>query len=270
MMVKAISVLICLFIGVVYTYADLADGLISAWTFDDGTARDSVGNNDGEIKGGVDVTDGKFGKAFSFNGKDGFIQIPHDKSLEALADGLTVSAWIYVKQFVDHAAVIFKGEKIGWTNNYVFRIATLGSPGSLTWGVCVPGTEGWFHTEGAIEPNKWFFVCLTADGKQAVGHVAGEDGKVKIPASGQGNPHPIVAPYRTCPDFPIEIGVGRAVGGTVGNDNYYNGIIDEIYLWNRALSEDEIAQLAKGARPKGVFPVEPSGKLATLWGFIKR
>jgi len=269
MLMKAILILFCLLIGAVYAYADLADGLISAWTFDDGTAKDSVGNNDGKINGGVEVTNGKFGKALSFNGKDGFVQVPHDKSLEAIANGLTVSAWIKVNQFVDHAAVIFKGEKIGWTNNYAFRIATHGSNG-LTWGVCIPGTEGWFHTDNIMESGKWYFVCLTADGKQAVGHIAGEDGKVEIPPSGQGNPHAIAAPYRTCPDFPIEMGVGRAVGGTVGNDHYYNGMIDEVYLWSRALSDDEIAQLAKGARPKGVFPVEPAGKLATMWGFIKR
>ena len=131
MRIKAIFVSFCLLIGTIYAYADLADGLISAWTFDDGTAKDCVGNNDGKINGGVEVVDGKFGKALSFNGKDGFVQVPHDKSLEAIAESLSVSAWIYVRSFNNHAAIIFKGEKIGWTNNYAFRIAVLNEGGSI-------------------------------------------------------------------------------------------------------------------------------------------
>lgn len=252
-----------------FASAKLEDGLISVWTFDDGSAKDSIGNNNGKMHGGVAPIAGKHGKGMSFDGVDGYIDVPHDKSMEAIAEGLTVSAWIYIRKGADHGAVIFKGEKIGWTNNYAFRIASHGGDTGLTWGICIPGTEGYFHTDGSITPNEWWLVCLTGDGKQAVGRVAQEGGKVEIPPSGQGNPHPIAAPYRTTPDFPIEMGVGRAVGGTVGNDAFLDAIIDEVYLWDRALSDDEIKQLADGARPKGLA-VEPSGKMATFWGDIKK
>ena len=118
-----------------------------------------------------------------------------------------------------------------------------------------------------IEPDKWFFVCLTADGKEAVGYVAGEDGKVKIPPSGEGNPKALAAPYLTESGLPIEIGVAKLANGTT--DGFFDGIIDEVYLWDRALSEDEIAQLAQGTRPNFSNLVEPGGKLSTLWGIIK-
>jgi hypothetical protein len=66
---------------------------------------------------------------------------------------------------------------------------------------------------------------------------------------------------------PVEIGVGRGVDGTAGNDVYFNGMIDEIYIWERGLSEDEIQKLAQGSRPS--LSIDSMGKLAISWGAIK-
>jgi hypothetical protein len=101
-----------------------------------------------------------------------------------------------------------------------------------------------------------------------VGNAALEDGKVEVRAAGEGNPKVIAGPYLIEPDFPIEIGVARMADGTT--DRYFDGIIDEVYLWDRALSEDEIAQLANGARPKFSATVAAVAKLSAVWGRIKR
>ena len=256
-------VTLCLIISSGISYAELEDGLISAWTFDDGTTKDHHGKNHGKIKGGVEVADGKFAKALNFNGKDGHVQIPHDKSLEVIADAFTVSAWLQPIAGVNgNSGIVTKGEGSGWGIKYSFKITV------NWWGVSNKGVEGYFNTSGALnKPGKWVLACLTADGKEAIGHAAEEGGKIEIRAAGEGNPKAIDAPYLTEPDFPIEIGVARLADGTT--DAYFNGIIDEVYLWDRALSEDELAQLANGARPKFYSPVEPKGKLSTLWGTIK-
>lgn len=249
--------------------ADINKGIVSAWTFDDGTPRDATKVSDGTVNGGVEFVQGKFGKGASFNGKDGFISVPHKKSYEVLANALTVSAWIYVRNGKDHSAIAFKGDKIGWGAMYLFRICTTSNTG-MTWGVCYGGTEGWFATANVIQPNQWFFVCLTADGKQAIAHVASEkDGKVNIPVSGEGNPKGVASPFLTFPNRPIEIGVGRAYGGTVGDDRYLDGIVDELIIWDRALDAGEIAELASGKRPKVGLAVDFQSKLASSWGNIK-
>ena len=54
--------------------------------------------------------------------------------------------------------------------------------------------------------------------------------------------------------------------------NYYtldnfNGLIDEVHLYNRVLDDGEITSLASGVN---VTPVEARGKLATVWGSLKR
>ncbi|MDE2801229.1 MAG: hypothetical protein OXI94_21415, partial [Gemmatimonadota bacterium] len=76
-------------------------------------------------------------------------------------------------------------------------------------------------------------------------------------------------PLLTFSDQPVEIGVGRQVGGNLGNDNWLDAMIDEVYFWDRALSEDEVRELAGGALV-GAVSVEAQGKLATTWAHIKK
>ena len=247
-------------------YADLGEGLISAWTFDDGSATDSINQNDGVIEGAT-VADGKFLKALDFNGADAFVRIEHDASMEPIVDGLSVSAWVFIRTFPqpNHAAIVFKGTKIGWSQDYAFRIATR-EVNQLTWAVPKPGAEGNFNTAGAAQANEWTFVCLTADGAMLRGYTAAEGADlVEVGSAAQ------AAPYQAREGEPVEIGVGRARGGTIGNDIFFDGIIDEVYLWSRALDVAEIEELAAGTRPANVaLAVESSSKLSTTWAGLKQ
>lgn len=247
-----------------YAQADLDGDLISAWTFDDGSAKDAVGSNHGEING-AEVIDGRFFKGLDFNGDDAFVRIEHDPSMEAIVDGMTISAWVFIRTFPqpNHAGIVVKGTKIGWSQDYAFRIATR-DVNQLTWAVPKPGAEGNFNTDNSANADEWTFVCLTADGTMTRAYVAVEGDLQEVGNRGQ------AAPYQARIDEPVEIGVGRARGGTIGNDIFFDGLIDEVYLWSRALSEDEIAELAAGTRPSKIATaVEPAGKLAIVWGSIK-
>ncbi len=251
-------VTLCLLITSGTSYAKLEDGLVSAWTFDDGSARDFQGDNHGEILGGVEAADGKFSKALSFDGTDGHIQIPHDASMDAIADGFTFAAWILQSAGTHgNSGVATKGPGTGWGLQYSFKI-TLD-----WWGVSSAGTEGYFGTNGALnKPGEWILACLTADGAEAIGYSAPDGGELDA------NPKVIAGPYLIEPDFPMEIGVARMADGTT--DQYFNGIIDQVYFWDRALSAEEVEELANGATIEFVTSsVEPSGKLSTLWGTIR-
>jgi len=245
--------------------ADLNKGLIGAWTFDDGTARDQVGKNDGKLLDGAKIVDkGKFGKTADFDGAKAHIQIPDSKTWEVMKDAFSVAAWAFVRTGRDHSAVAWKGDKVGWGPNFLFRMATTSNT-NITWGACISGREGWFATDNAIKPNEWLHLCLTADGKLVTAYVnAGAP-----PATGGGqNPNPVDAPYLTFPGKPIELGVGRAVGGNVGNDAYLDGQVDEVLVYNRALTAAEVKELAGGKGP--TLAVTSSGKLATQWAKLKR
>ena len=61
----------------------------------------------------------------------------------------------------------------------------------------------------------------------------------------------------------------RQIGGNQGNDTFLDGMIDDVIIWDRALSEAEVEELASGERPNKALSVKAEGKLATTWGKVK-
>jgi hypothetical protein len=241
--------------------ADAGGGMISAWVFDDGTARDVNGVNDG-INHGGSFAAGKVGDALDLAGGGEYVEIPHDASMDSMASGYTVSAWINARTGVDHGGIVFKGEGIGWGPLFTFRMATT-SDVNLTWGGCPEGIEGWFATDGVYNLGEWTHVALTADGSE---HVAYVNGSVPVATGGGTNPNPVAGPYLMFPDEPVEIGVGRNVGGADNGDHrFFDGLIDEVSIWSRALSAAEI----KEKLIDGSVGVEAKGKATTTWGSLK-
>jgi len=240
--------------------ASAGGGMISAWVFDDGTARDVMGINDGIIHG-ASFASGKLGGAIDLDGSDNYIEIPHDASMDSMANSYTVAAWVFVRTGVDHGGILFKGEGIGWGPLFTFRMATT-SDVNLTWGGCPDGVEGWFATDGVYNTGEWTHVALTADGTQ---HIAYVNGEMPVATGGGTNPNPVAGPYLMFPNEPVEIGVGRRVGGTDGNDMFFDGLIDEASIWSRALSQGEI----KDKLINGSVGVEAKGKATTTWASFK-
>ncbi len=76
-------------------------------------------------------------------------------------------------------------------------------------------------------------------------------------------------PFLVFEGEPVEIGVGRAVGGTVGNDAYFNGIIDEVGMWNRGLNANEIEEVMTKGLPSP-YSVNAHNKIATTLGKLKK
>ncbi|MBM3214209.1 LamG domain-containing protein [Candidatus Poribacteria bacterium] len=243
--------------------AALLDGVISVWTFNDGTAVDKYNRNNGKLMGAAKVAGGgKIGQAVDLNGKDAFVEVPHSASMDKMANAYTVSAWAKIRKGGDHSAIVFKGEKIGWGPNFLFRLATT-SDTNLTWGACVAGVEGWFATDNAYKTNEWIHVAMTADGTKVTAYV---NNKLPAATGGGSNPNPVKAPYLTFPTQPMRIGLGVGRGGDVNVKDYIDGQIDEVSIFSRALSAAEITQL--GAIDFAT-PVEPLGKMATEWAALK-
>ena len=249
------------------SYADLRDGLVAAWTFDDGTAKDVTGNgHDGEKVGNPQSVKGKFGKGFDFNGSDTGVEIADHADLQ-LTEPFTIACWIFPRVIEDHAGLVWKGKMIGWGSDvYNYRIAAHGTNG-LTWGACTGPVEGYFHTDGVLpKMNEWYHAALVEDGTKGIAYLNGES---LVATGGDANRPPtraLSAPYAPLDGHPVRIGWAMGVSGDIGSDVYFEGIIDEVFLYNRPLGEDEINELMNGALN---FPVEPAGKIAATWARIK-
>ncbi len=252
------------------SYADLWEGLVAAWTFDDGTAKDQTGNkHDGKMVGKPQSVKGKFGVGFDFNGVDTGVEIEDHEDLQ-LAEPFTVAAWIYPRDIVDasgndHGAIVWKGNMIGWGGNvYNFRIATHLDTG-LTWGACAGGTEGYFHTGNCIPNlNQWYHTALVENGTEGIAYL---DGVALTDADVTGGDmHRPTAPYDVWEGEPVRIGWAQGLDGDIGTETYFDGIIDEVFIYNRPLDENEVNELMNGGLS---FPVESAGKLAITWAQIK-
>ena len=64
-----------------------------SWWGAEGNANDSSGSNPGTLQGGVTFAAGKVGQAFSFNGVDGYVNVPDSASLN-IKTAITIEAWV--------------------------------------------------------------------------------------------------------------------------------------------------------------------------------
>jgi hypothetical protein len=263
-------------LGFVFMYASdshavLKDGLVAYYSFNDGTAKDNSGNgNNGKIIGAPKSVAGKTGNCLDFNGKTDAIDVPDSKTIQ-LPDALTVAAWINVRAVDatvgDHGGIVWKGEMIGWgTREFNYRIAVTTGPG-LTWGTCNATAENYFATAIDLTMGKWIYVCMTADGTTAIGYVSKDGKTLTKPTSAESNPKPSPKPYNVWAGQPLRIGYAQGYGGALADLRYFNGLIDEVVLYNRALSEAEIIELMSANL--ATTAVEASDKVASTWGDLK-
>ena len=165
------------------------------------------------------------GYALKFDGVDDYLNIPDSASLQ-LSSNLTAETWVYpIYDGRDYYAdaILFKGENVGWGDHFNYRIA-MENQNLYTWGVTRQGSELFFHGGTPIY-GKWQHLAIVADGIQCRAYING----IQVASrEAQG-------PYLTFPGFPLQIG-----GDSINNARWFSGLIDEVRIWNRVLSPQEI------------------------------
>ena len=211
------------------------EGLVALWS-GEGDSRDSVGGNNA-ILTDISFAEGKTGQAFVFNGSNAKIRVPASSSLNVgLGVGLTIECWI-------NPANLNLQEICEWNQNdgVPFGAAQIGthleineSPGDGSfWGniVDTSGVAHNFHSEtGVIIPNSFQHIAMTYDKTSGVG-VLYRNG-VAVATANLG----VVTPQTS---FDFFMGT-RPSGFFTGI--YFQGKIDEIGVYNRALTADEIRE----------------------------
>ena len=260
---KSIYSIKCLFItGVVLvllggpsTEAEVDKNTVAVWLFDEGAGdvvKDVSGNgHDGEFAGKPKWVKAEFGGGLEFPGDgSGYVVVKSTKKLEL--ETLSIEAWVKVEESTGKWQGIVCKQQAGCGNrNYGIWVhvdqsvlhSEIGANGAC--GFAMDATTD-------ITDNKWHHLAFTFDGKMGRAYV---DGELEIEA-------PNGTTFQSAD--PITLGVPN-----LNNANGLKGIIDEIRISNVARTEAEI-QEAMDVGLAAILSVEPGGKLATRWGYLKR
>jgi uncharacterized protein DUF4082/concanavalin A-like lectin/glucanase superfamily protein/Big-like domain-containing protein/fibronectin type III domain protein len=199
----------------------VADGLIAALGFEDGagtTARDSSGNaHSGVVAGAAWTKAGRFGKALEFDGLDDSVTVADTVALN-LTTGMTLEAWVYPTALTGWGTVILKERSDGLAYG-VYAHNNASHPAAHVNGV----GEHSAAAAAQVPLNTWTHLAATYDGTTLRLYVNGAEVN-SVSLAG-----PIVAS-----DGPLRVG-GNAIFG-----EYFRGRIDEIRIYNRAVTESEI------------------------------
>ena len=223
------------------------NGLVGWWGFN-GNAQDGSGNgNHGTVNGATLTTD-RFGNqnaAFNFDGVDDWIQVDDDATLRP--NHITISAWIYVNTPTINPIVTKTriGNPFGPDGGEQYCIFqspynyqnTAGSFQIKRNGGCQNGGVGWyriFQTNLPFSTGQWQHIVGTYDGDTMKLYNNGLLSGFQVPPSG---------PIDNCSNGTFNIGRGWV------NYDFYNGKMDNLGMWNRALTPQEITNLYNSQLP---------------------
>jgi len=212
--------------------------MVAWWNFDkieNGLVKDLSGNRLHAIVNNAHFIDGKIGKAFHGDGT-GYLEVKHKPLLDDFKDGITITVWIYREKDSgsDYNCIITREIRDTWSE--YFDIAILKN--KPLFAVDVDGAhymqtnypeelplQQWIHLAGTFNNKKF---RLYIDGKEAA------SGKMEMS-------------YRFSDQNPLIIGSNTNDQGREMHDHFL-GRIDDLRVYNRALSAEEIADIYRQMR----------------------
>jgi len=193
----------------------------------------SYGNNGTAYADAKYNVSGKYGGSFSFDGVGDYVNISDDDSLNlTIANAFTASFWVKTNTITDinsYGCILCKG---GWDLDSGFelvmdRYGGVATPGEVGLSIRnMGGTTLW--TDEPLVVGDWYHVVATWDGTNARLYQNG----VNMSSS---------TPGETYIDKGEDLLIGQASPGMSLRVNW-NGSIDEVRIWNRSLSADEVYQ----------------------------
>ena len=214
-----------------------ASDLVCFWSMEEtaGTIAydSSVNLNHGDIYGPIS-TAGKKELAFQFDGTDDYITVPKSASIDGIVESITLIAWVKIPATSRHTILSRWDYASGDERSFEFDV----EDGTVWFGLSGDGSDGTFLNSGSsITPDTWTHVAATSDGTT-----------MKIYINGILDPETKNAPSSIYPSA-ADIQIGRWLTG----DWYYpfNGSMDEVKIFNRALSVQEISDDFSITEPTG-------------------
>lgn len=213
----------------------LSKGLVGAWLFNEGSGNriyDLSGNGNDGVTQNIDFVDGgwrpgRTGHAFLFDGLNDYIDCGSNRSLD-VDTAITIGAWINKNTDDIHEAIVAKDKHYGNDSDcYSLRITDVNK---FSLALRIGAGNPLLHSNATIlVADEWTHVIGTYD-----------NSFMKIYVNGQlDNENPQVG----------NLNVNNAIDLIIGDRSVkdglraFDGLIDVPYIWNRALSAQEVQDL---------------------------
>ena len=207
---------------------------LAYWNMDetDGSyCNDSLLKYNGTIVGATIAQDGKINNSYSFDGTadDDYINMGSDSAFDFTTNNFSVSLWCKPDNTgVNNRVIVSRGE---WkADGWEVSMNTEEVPMLYT---SQSGARQYIYTSTSLADGNWHFVVIVRDTSAYKGGRIYVDG-VEKSVSGESLINP--ATSSRC------LTIGNSAGG-LGDWHEYDGYLDELGIWNRALSTDEIVDL---------------------------
>jgi hypothetical protein len=240
--------------------SSLKNGLVAYYPFD-GNANDNSGNgNHGDLHGGVTIVSDRFGNAqnaYLFDGSSGFISAPGQQF--NFVYNMSFSVWIkYTTDLTPWLRVLDKCSfnngnfQAGWSfekftsvpNQFYFASVSAPNSGDVT-------------PLMTLVKNQWNHVVMTKKGLVIRMYLNG----VLVNSTTTGT-HPTIASNGNMP-FLIGAACGSYTNPLVGLNSQFNGIIDDVFIFNRTLSEREVSLLYSFDSPTSQPSTQPTVRISS-------
>jgi len=212
--------------------SSLQKGLVGHWTMAQDSLKGSLladktpYENDGTIYGATFTTDrkGKANSAMSFDGTNDYIDCGNDDSLN-ITDEITISAWAKYET-ISGWDIIFERIK----STHIYNLFMYDYDGYVR----IASNFGLTKTGNTqLYPNKWYHLTVTVDSNNFQ--------KLYVNGVLDGTYSSITISDTS--------GVNAYIGARLGLEAYFNGSIDDVRIYNRALSAEEIKLLYESYNP---------------------
>jgi len=229
-----------------------SDGLVSHWPAE-GNADDVVDGNHGTLKNGATFAPGKVGQAFSLDGYNQFILVPHNANLN-LGEGqdFTIAARVNLQNPTSGSddVIVMKGDiqlgresaSYSMFNFWIQRDTNPEDSRKLL--LQLRESRGDLNfielSNSSIMLNTWTHVAVVREGAEARFYIDGAlDRAVTMTDGDVSNSEPLAIGgiYDTHSQY-----------GGDGTQHYhaFGGLLDEVKIYNRVLTDEEIAEHAGG------------------------